>query len=475
MTQTQHLSWVEGVADQSQKAPPVIVQDASNRLDLYRHPWLRAMLASRWPQFAIRTVTFLGFIFTIITALSGTGVGSHNFAIIMVWIAWWTALKLGFIPLGGRTWCSVCPIPLAGDWLQQGGILVKGKHSFSLNLQWPKALRSSWLQSAGFLLVGLFSAVTLTEARLTGWILLATLALATVLSLIFEHRAFCSYLCPVGGFSGLYAKTAPLEVRVVNVDVCAAHSQKSCYQACPWGLYPLALKDSSTCGLCLECLRACPKDNLALNLRPYGSDLAGLNNRSDLDETFLALVMLGSVLIFSAVFIGPWGWLKAAAYAIGSLNWTGYSLGFLAFTLVILPAFFTFCVWAWKKLSGDKHPLRWLVTQFSQGLLPLGMLSWMAFTVSFALPKLNLVLAVINDPFGSGWHWLNLSYSSASLDVSGFSPYLQVILLVIGLLWSANVTQKSVKMGKKDNALYNLPILGFYLLYTGVILWLLVG
>ena len=27
------------------------------------------------------------------------------------WIAWWTLLKLVFIPLGGRSWCAICPVP----------------------------------------------------------------------------------------------------------------------------------------------------------------------------------------------------------------------------------------------------------------------------------------------------------------------------------------------------------------------------
>ena len=81
----------------------------------------------------------VGFVFTIATALLGSRVGSHNFAIIMVWIAWWTTLKLGFIPLGGRSWCSICPIPLPGEWLQQGGIMEKGKRTYGLEAKMAKS------------------------------------------------------------------------------------------------------------------------------------------------------------------------------------------------------------------------------------------------------------------------------------------------------------------------------------------------
>jgi hypothetical protein len=66
------------------------------RLDLTRYPWALSNLRNRWPQFLLRAVTLAGFVFTILTGLFGSVVGSHNFAIIFVWIAWWTALKLFF-------------------------------------------------------------------------------------------------------------------------------------------------------------------------------------------------------------------------------------------------------------------------------------------------------------------------------------------------------------------------------------------
>jgi hypothetical protein len=470
MTRLQESLWVEEVATKSKVSRSPQGYAIPSRVNLYQIPWLRAVLESRWPQFLVRAVALIGFVFIIATALFGSRVGSHNFAIIMVWIAWWTTLKLGFIPLGGRSWCSICPIPLPGDWLQQGGILEKSERKLGFNLRWPKSLKGTWLQSVGFLLIGIFSAVTLTDPHVTGWVLLALFGLAIGMSLVFERRAFCSYICPIGGFSAMYAKAAPLEVRVVDKEICAKHGDKSCYQACPWGLYPLALKDSSACGLCLECLRACPKDNLALNLRPYGTDLGKMQGASKLDETWLALTMLGSALTFSAVFVGPWGWLKLSAFEIGSGPWMAYAAGFLVLNVLFLPALFSLCVWSWKKISQSNLPLKRLIANQAQGLLPLGLMAWIAFTISFALPKLNLVLGVVNDPFGWGWHLLEAVNTSRSLDVSGFSAYLQVTLLLVGVFWSANVTRNLSKPNGK-----NLPVLAFYLVYSIALLWLLVG
>jgi len=479
VNKVQEITWQETVVPGEKGLKEQDGRDIPRRINLYRIPWIRHLLSSRWPQFLLRALTLAGFVFTIVAGLIGSRVGSHNFAIIFVWIAWWTALKLAFIPLGGRAWCSVCPIPLPGEWLQQGGILKKGRRRIGLNRRWPKRLKGSWLQSSGFLLIGLFSAVTLTDARLTAWVLLGLFGLAFALSLVFEKRAFCSYVCPIGGFSGIYAKTAPVEVRVVDKAICAAHSVKTCYQSCPWGLYLVALRDSSQCGLCMECLRSCPSNNVAVNIRPFGTDLAGekVNSRpsSRLDEAFLALVMLGSALAFSAVFTGPWGDLKSAAFAIGSLPWLVYGLGFLALNLVIMPGGFALAVWTGQGRPGSWNLLRRAIAEHSQVLLPLGLFAWIAFTVSFAFPKFNYVLTVVSDPLGWGWNLFGSADTTWSPDVSTISPILQVTLLMIGLFWSIKVAQRLPKTYTLPGQRHLLPIYLFCLASTFMMLWLLVG
>jgi hypothetical protein len=479
-------------------------------VDLAQIAWIRPLLQSRWPQFLARALTLAGFVFTILAGLFGTPVGSHNFAIIFVWIAWWTALKLAFIPFGGRSWCSVCPIPMPGEWLQQGGILgirftpERAEKRRGLGLRWPKRLRGTWLQSSGFLLIGLFSAVTLTNSRVTAWVLLALFGLAILLSLVFERRAFCSYVCPIGGFTGIYAQTAPVEVRVKDTAICAAHAEKTCYQNCPWGLYPVALKNSAACGLCMECLRSCPSDNIAVNLRPFGSDLqpfrsdlqpfrSALRSGGDLvsfknnprpvqttgrlDEAFLALVMLGSALAFAAVFTGPWGALKIAAYEIGSLHWLAYALGFLALNLALLPGLFSLAVWAGQKISGDHLPLRKAIAGYARSLLPLGLAAWIAFTISFAFPKLSYVAVVLSDPLGWGWNLFGMANTSWNLDVTWFSPALQVAILLGGLWWATWVAQgQSRAVRPSARAGWQAACVAlFCLAFTLGMAWLLVG
>ena len=60
---------------------------------------------------------------------------------------------------------------------------------------------------------------------------------------------------------------------------------------CPTFLYPGKLSTNTYCIQCMECVQACPHDNMAVNLRPWGSDLA-VEGKPRADEAYLALLML---------------------------------------------------------------------------------------------------------------------------------------------------------------------------------------
>jgi hypothetical protein len=377
-------------------------------------------------------------------------------------------LKLVFIPFGGRSWCSICPIPLPGEWLQFGGIIERKKRNIGMHKRWPRLLRGSWLQSFGFLLVGLFGAVTLTSARLTGWILLAIFLLAFVLSLVFDRRAFCSHLCPIGGFSGLYARLAPVELRVKDQLVCRGHKDKTCYDNCPWGIYPPAMKSNADCGLCMECVRACPYDNVAVNLRSFGGDLKS-DGKMRYDDVFLGLVMLSSALIDAALFLGPWGGIKASAYAVGSGPWFFFALSFLAISVIVFPALYLFMVWIGWRAAHSSKSLKQAVQTQGQMLVPMGLSAWIAFTISFAVAKFRYVLPVLSDPFGWGWNLLDISPVSTALQHAGIAALLPALILSLGLWWTVRTAGKLGSPGQ------SLPVLVFCGLFTAGMLRLLIG
>lgn len=453
------------------------------RYDLLQIPFMKTMLRSRWPQFLFTAAALGGFVFAVAAGFLGTPVGSRNFAIIFVWIAWWALLMLGAVPLLGRGWCSICPIPAPGEWLQRGAVLGPGgQNGLGLNRRWPRRLRNIWAQNLGFTLVALFSSVVLTQPAITAIVLGAFLFIALGASLVFERRAFCRYLCPVGGFIGLYSQAAPVEVRVKDRAVCAGHTEKTCYTGneagygCPWQVFPGGLTKNTFCGTCMECLRTCPHDNIAINIRPFGADLAVKSGRK-LDEAYKAFIMLGSAMVYAAVLLGPWGALKSAAYPIGSLDWLVYAASFLLVVLGLIPGLFYLAVWLGTRLAGSGRAMRGEFTRLAYACIPLGLAAWMAFSLSFVFTNLSYLWPALSDPLGWGWNLFGTAGVGWTPYLTQVVPGLQVMLLTIGLVWASRTAQGIAAEALPGRLARRqaVPVIGFCLAITIAMLVLLVG
>jgi len=419
------------------------------RVDLTRNPLLGRLLRWRGFQPFLMLILLFGFVLALLTSFFGTPVGSKNFAIVYVWIVWWALLKVVLVPLTGRLWCTICPIPGPGEWLQRRGILVKrpGK-PWTLGKKWPRKLANAWPQNASLLGVMLFSPIILTVPLASGIVLLAFILLAVVLSLVFERRSFCRYVCPVGGFIGLYSTVAPLELRVKDREVCRQHKAKECYfgsetgHGCPWQVQPWRLERNVHCGLCTECLKTCPKDNVAVNARPFGSDLFVKSGRC-LSEAYTALVMLTSVLIYSAIFLGPWGWLKDWARD-ASLSGKGlYAVVFLSINLIVVPGLFLLAIALSRRLSRLQDiSLKQLFVDQAYALVPMGLSMWIAFSLSFLFTSGSYAISVLSDPFGWGWDLFGTRSYPWTPYLPQVVPYLQIATLVAGLVISITVAYR---------------------------------
>lgn len=440
------------------------------KIELTRNRFIKSILVNRYPQLAVFIVMLVGYIFAILAGLIGTPVGSHNFSIVFVWIAWWAILILIAVPFFGRGWCAVCPIPLPGEWLQRGAVLAPpDKKPKWLNLRWPKALRNIWLQNISFLLLALFSSVLLTTPNITGIVLAVMLFGAIGLSTIFERRAFCRYLCPVGGFIGIYAQIAPIELRIKDKQICASCVGKPCYNGssagygCPWDVFPGGLAKNTYCGLCMECIRTCPHDNIAVNIRPFSADLAKPSTR--MDEAFKAFIMFGSALIYAGVLLGPWGALKDAAYHVGTSAWFIYAGVFLAVIFGLLPGFFTLGILQKK----SNFPLKQRFASVSTALIPLGLMFWVAFSLSFVLTNASYIMAALSDPLGLGWNLFGTANIAWQPMLTTILAPAQTLALVGGLIWSARTAQKAAN----EVRVSSLPVIVYCFAATVFMLWLL--
>ncbi len=426
-------------------------------------PAIQWLLKGRWLQWGITVLALAVFLVVILTGLFGTPAGSRNFSVIYVWLVWWAALKLLLIPVFGRFWCSVCPIPAPGDWLQRRRMIVpqpRGQlHTYAKTWfrktarpgarPWPKFLRNIWAQNFGFLAIALFSALILTSPLVTALTLILFIVVSLIVSLFFERKSFCRYLCPIGGFVGVYGQVAPLAVRVKDPAVCAAHTQKNCYTGsdlgygCPYFNLPMKLETNTLCSLCGECLRTCDRNNVAFFIQMPGTDLLNTRGRR-LDEAFDGLMMLAAAFVYSVVLIGPDGPLKMTARAVGTPAWFAYAAVLLVFCAVVVPGLFWLCVRLGRFLSGEMSPAGRILTSgakmdslfagYATALVPLGLAIWIAFTLSFTLTNISYAWPVLSDPFGWGWNLFGTAGMGWTPYLSGVVSYLQIPVLIAGLV-----------------------------------------
>ena len=308
--------------------------------DLLRVPLLGGFL--RWRHFntLLLAPTLLIFALIIVAGLFGEQ-STGNPAILLTWILWWPAVIFTFF-LVGRIWCTICPFGYMGDVAQKVATWKRKA---------PRILKNMWWRLALFLaLTWVTTLFALDKApRGTAYLALALTSGAVVLALIYEKRVFCRYVCPVGGVFGLYSMTAPVHLAVKDKHVCQTECQgKDCAHACDWFQFPAAMDRGAECNLCLDCVRACPHDNLALNTRPFAGELVQFQpHRKSLDEATTVAAILGVSLLQTAVMLNAWqSWQERLAAILhippGPVLYTVVFLGFGVLLPLLLLGFISY-------------------------------------------------------------------------------------------------------------------------------------
>jgi len=411
-------------------------------------PLLRRAVEARSFQFLVILPNLVFFYLFILSALWGSPVGNRNIAIIFVWILWWTLLKAVLLPLGGRVWCLMCPLPAPGEWLARKTLTAvrylekpaRGLHHrfLGLNKDWPNGLRTIWLQNGLFLLLISFGIILLTRPVATAIVFLLILALTLALSIVFRGRVFCLYLCPVGGFLGTYSMAACTELRPVDKQICREHREKCCLVggengwACPWGEYVGNMERNNYCGLCTECIKSCPQGNVSIFLRPFGSDL----KLKGFDEVFNVLIMLMVALVFTVTMLGPWSEIKQAANVTESrqlIHFFIYLAAVMSLTVVIFPSLFLFASKAGEWLAKGKVGWREIATRSAYIFIPIGIFVWIAFSLPQVMINYSYILSVLSDPLGFGWDLLGTANYPFKPFHPETIPIIQGVLLLIGL------------------------------------------
>jgi len=272
-------------------------------LDIFAHlPWLKTLMKRRGFQFAFVLVAMLVFNVVVFTTLYGVLVSGRNLGMMLLWVVWLFLLTAVLTPWGGRIWCLPCPLPILGEAMQRlaltavrtGSTCGYNNRFFGLNLRWPGWLSNAWPRMLMFLAMGTFSTLLVANPRVSAWVILGMTAVATAMSLIWELRSFCRYVCPINGFVGLYSAAGKLALRSREPAVCAKCAVRTCQKgsakgwACPYGLCVAEINENADCGVCTECIKSCAYDNVTLRWRPFAQETAVRT----FSEAWLAMAML---------------------------------------------------------------------------------------------------------------------------------------------------------------------------------------
>jgi polyferredoxin/YHS domain-containing protein len=454
------------------------------RFDLLQFDLLRRLLLHPLTRFGVQAFAVGLFVLIIAAGLFGNQLSSKNIAPLLTWTIWWGGLILLILYLG-KAWCYVCPWDAIAGWAEGLRFWGRKREALSLGIEWPKVMRNIWPATI------LFVALTWIEIgfgvtmkpRMTAWLALGMLGLAFVSAFIFDRKSFCRYGCLVGRISGLYAMFSSLEVRMQNKDVCRSCETNSCYygnedgEPCPTFQYLGSMDQSTYCISCMECLKSCEQENVALNLRPWGEDLTK-TFRPRSDEAYLALSLLALTGFHGLAMTGLWREILARIQlTLGVGEILAFTVGMFGLMVIPIVVYAGLVGLSW--LSGGAESVRYrdYFIRYAYALLPIALFYHLAHNSEHLLMEGQKIVALASDPFG--WAWDLFGTAGWTLPPLIDLPTLwaiQVFLVVVGhvySLWIARRTAMAFFPDSKAALRSQLPMLAAMILFSTISLWLL--
>lgn len=410
-----------------------------HRMDILRLPGIGRLLRWRWLQPIIEVPMLLIFVLVIIVGIWGTQEPSQNLATMLIWVYWWSLVIFSFIFVG-RIWCMVCPLGAAGEWTN--------RRIGTLGHKWPRRLRNLWVAHIFFIVltgVDLVIGIDILP-RFTGLFLLTLLILSIGMSLVFERRAFCRYVCPIGGMCGIYSMSSMTELRSKSRGRCETCTTKECIKgaeeahACPWFEYPGEMDRNNYCTACGECVRACPHDNVGLSVRPPGQDLWRTDKRV-FDEVILAVGMVGVMASHTIATTQPYDdWVTGLETNQGIPGWATITLVYVASILLANLAYLGVSALAARGTSTASRPLdgRTVYRWTGYALIPLALSMHLARNVLF----LNIWGTSITDVFTNMWSGPGFPFGTGPVATQDVLPdstvwWIRMAIVLLGFVFSA--------------------------------------
>jgi cytochrome c oxidase assembly factor CtaG len=388
-------------------APPSKTQDLQ---------WLRWRFRLPSVRRAAQVAMLLVAIAVMADGFFGRQIAPLNLAGTLPWIHW-RALSILALLVVGNLFCMACPFTLVRDW---------GRKLLPATLRWPRRLRNKWLP-AGLIVIYLWSyeAFSLWNSPwITAWIIAGYFLTAVLIDGFFRGASFCKYVCPIGQFHFIASLISPREIRVRSIAACQSCRTYDCIRGnsqsrgCELDLFQPKKVGNLDCTFCLDCVQACPHDNVALlpvvpastlTIDPYRSSLRRLSKRTDIAA--LALLIVFGAFVNAAGMTEPvLMWEHGWHARLGSMPLiTGI---FIFAGVVIMPAAAVLLCAQLNKLARIDISAPDAARRCVLALTPVGIAMWAAHLL---------------------FHWV----SAWTVHMSSMPPWLipvQILLLDAGLL-----------------------------------------
>jgi hypothetical protein len=321
---------------------------------------------------------------------------------------------------------------------------------------WPRWLRSKWL-AVGLVAVFLWSyeAFALWNSPwITAWIAIGYIVAAFLVDSCFNGAAFCKYVCPIGQFNFVQSLASPLEVRVQQPAVCATCDTKECIRGsgsipgCEMHLYQPRKLGNFDCTFCLDCVHACPHENIGiLAIVPaqtlwtdrLRSGIGRFSRRPDIAA--LVFVFVFGAFANAAGMVAPVvEWQVRMRASLGNPPQVLVTTMYYVTALVLIPLIAVISTsslsCAWSMSTGS-----WFTTatRYSFALVPIGFAMWIAHYSFHLFTSYDTILpATQRFTADLGWNVLGSPFWQCACcrPASEWITHFQILTLDFGLLVS---------------------------------------
>ncbi len=468
-------------------------------LDVARHPRVARILAHRRLQFLLILPNQIVFWAVIVLGFAGAVVPGLNFATAITWYVWF-CLVFVLMVVVGRGWCAMCPFGGFAEWIQRRALWQRAQRTLGLGRPLPEPVaRYGFLLSAGaFILLTFieefFNIAGPGNPMATSFMVIGIVASAVVFFLVFERRTFCRYVCPLSGLIGTVGSMGSVAgFRTRDRATCMTCETKDCMRGgtsgygCPWYTWPGSADSNLSCGLCTECYKACPSDNIGLFLqKPLTSVIAPVRRRADVAWV---VALLWGLVVFQQLNALPGyapvdGWLNRVTHFPHYPNPVAY-LGTIVGVTLITAGLVWLVSRAFLRPGTDlgpapdtfvarRSPFRAYFVPIAYGIIPVVGANYFARQLPKFFKHATRVVPAVGSLVGKGSTSSTLYKFHILTDPR--IVVVQVVVMTLGTLaalWATDrIVGRELVPISKHPALMRLSVLAIPVAFSAVAVWL---